>query len=282
MTAQLIDGQTGDHVWASRMDKQGDVVVLQEDVANAVYTSLAGLEGEIRKDEERRAWSKSAPSLDEYDYYSGAIGPFSLDRRRHRAGANDLQEGLRSSRTGASPDQDRGHLRQRYHERAQRRAARRRGARVEVARRGRAQPDLSRQETWLLHWLTAYTLRLHKGDFVGAAAEAEAAIKLVPYDSFSHGDLADVMWRPGVRSALPNWPNLPFSTIRVRHPGSTIQWLSLSIAPIGPRRPWHGLRRHPSHPILRLRSPMPALARWTRHVPPWHDPAEMARLHHHG
>jgi hypothetical protein len=26
VTAQLIDGQTGDHVWASRLDKQGDVV----------------------------------------------------------------------------------------------------------------------------------------------------------------------------------------------------------------------------------------------------------------
>src|ERR1700752_3359055 len=40
----------------------------------------------------------------------------------------------------------------------------------------RAKPDLSRQEVWLLHWLSAHFLRMHKGDFVAAAAEAEAAI----------------------------------------------------------------------------------------------------------
>ena len=56
-------------MWADRFDREGNIVVLQEDVANAVYDSLAGLTGEIRKDEERRAWSKAAPSIGEYDYY---------------------------------------------------------------------------------------------------------------------------------------------------------------------------------------------------------------------
>ena len=96
VTAQLIDGQSGDHVWASRMDKQGDVVVLQEDVANAVYNSLAGLEGEIRKDEERRAWSKSAPSLEEYRLLSerpsvpSFAGPARMLRVRVRSGRRGL------------------------------------------------------------------------------------------------------------------------------------------------------------------------------------------------
>ena len=70
VTAQLIDAETGDHVWANRFDAEAaDVVAIQEDVANKIYGSLAGLTGEIRKEEEQGAWRKSAPSLAEYDYY---------------------------------------------------------------------------------------------------------------------------------------------------------------------------------------------------------------------
>ena len=70
VTAQLIDASTGEHVWANRYDEEGsDVAVLQDNVANRVYDTVAGLRGEIRKKEEADAWSKSAPSLEEYDYY---------------------------------------------------------------------------------------------------------------------------------------------------------------------------------------------------------------------
>src|SRR5262249_46426315 len=68
--AQLIDAATGDHVWAERYDEGGnDIVALQVDVANRIFDSVAGLRGEVRKKEEEDAWRKSAPSLEEYDYY---------------------------------------------------------------------------------------------------------------------------------------------------------------------------------------------------------------------
>lgn len=70
VTAQLIDAETGDHVWAERYDEEGaDVAALQDDVANRIYNTVAGLRGEIQKKETAEAWSKSGPSLEEYDYY---------------------------------------------------------------------------------------------------------------------------------------------------------------------------------------------------------------------
>ena len=60
VTAQLIDALTGDHVWADRYDEEsGDVAVLQDNVANRIYDTVAGMTGEIRKKEESDAWSKS-------------------------------------------------------------------------------------------------------------------------------------------------------------------------------------------------------------------------------
>ena len=50
ITAQLIDARTGDHIWANRYEEEGeDVAVLQENVANKIYESVAGLRGQIRK-----------------------------------------------------------------------------------------------------------------------------------------------------------------------------------------------------------------------------------------
>ena len=53
-----------------------DVTALQENVATKIYESVAGLRGEIRKQEERAAWQKSPPSLGEYDYYLRGHQPF--------------------------------------------------------------------------------------------------------------------------------------------------------------------------------------------------------------
>jgi hypothetical protein len=55
---------------ADRYDEEGsDIAALQDDVANKLYGTLAGLRGEVMKKEESAAWSKSSPGLEEYDYY---------------------------------------------------------------------------------------------------------------------------------------------------------------------------------------------------------------------
>ena len=79
---------------------------------------------------------------------------------------------------------------------------------LEEARR---EPDLSRLETWLLHWLSAWHAWLHLGDFKRATEEAEAAIRLVPYDPFSHADMSEVMMSAG-------------------HPERAVEWLQFALA----------------------------------------------------
>jgi class 3 adenylate cyclase/TolB-like protein len=96
VTAQLIDASTGEHVWASRYDEEGsDVAALQDDVANRIYATVAGLKGEIRTKEEADAWTKSAPSLEEYDYYLRGHQLFFRFNKEDNAKARQIwQEGL--------------------------------------------------------------------------------------------------------------------------------------------------------------------------------------------
>src|SRR5574337_2024995 len=57
VTAQLSDARSGENVWADRFDGSGDnVIALQETVANRIYDSVAGFEGSIRNEEQRKAW----------------------------------------------------------------------------------------------------------------------------------------------------------------------------------------------------------------------------------
>jgi TolB-like protein len=70
ITAQLIDAETGHHVWADRFDESGeDVLALQDAVTDKIVDTLGGDLGEIRRGEYGRAWSKPAASLEEYDYF---------------------------------------------------------------------------------------------------------------------------------------------------------------------------------------------------------------------
>jgi TolB-like protein/class 3 adenylate cyclase len=70
ITAQLIDGATGHHVWAERFDETGeDVFTLQDEVTTKIIGSIAGERGQIRQAGYRHAWGREAATLDEYDYF---------------------------------------------------------------------------------------------------------------------------------------------------------------------------------------------------------------------
>lgn len=192
VTAQLIDASTGEHVWAKRYDEEGsDVAVLQDNVANRVNDTIAGLRGEIRKKEEADAWTRSAPSLGEYDYYLRGHQLYFRSTKEDNAKARAIwQDGLAQFpdsallRTkiafsyihdiwwGGTDDPWRD---------------------TELAWRlgieAQAIPHKSRLETLYCHWVMAALYQFHEGDFARSVVEAEAAARLVPYDAWARADL---------------------------------------------------------------------------------------------
>ncbi|WP_159441600.1 winged helix-turn-helix domain-containing protein [Roseivivax lentus] len=70
ITAQLIDGETGNHVWAERFEEtDDDVLALQDSVIGRIVQSLIGNHGVVREDEYAKTWARAEADLDEYDYY---------------------------------------------------------------------------------------------------------------------------------------------------------------------------------------------------------------------
>ena len=68
--AQLIDTQTGKHVWAERYDKTGkDPLALQDEVTAKIVGAMTGETGQIKQGQYHDAWGKDTADLGEYDYY---------------------------------------------------------------------------------------------------------------------------------------------------------------------------------------------------------------------
>jgi TolB-like protein len=208
VTAQLIDAESGDHVWAERFDEEGeDVVAMQQDVAQRIYDTLGGLRGEIRKQAEAEAWSKSAPSLDEYDYYLRGHQPFFRFTKEDTAKAREIwREGLRKYpesallRTKVAFTYARDIFNEetddpwRDTERG-----------WNLVKEAEAIEDKSRLETLLTHWALAYFCMLYEGDFEKSADHAEIAAKMVPNDGFTRADLAQFLVYAGRSEKAIEW-----------------------------------------------------------------------------
>jgi len=192
--AQLVDGTTGDHVWADRYEEEGpDIVAIQVGVADKIYSSVAGFRGRVHLDEQQAAWRKSAPSLAEYDYYLRGHEYFFRFTPEDNLRARQIwQEGLTRFPDSALlkakiafsylepiidiwiEEIDQDALDQAWAL----------GKEVEAA------PDKSLLEMWLSHWLMAFLYVWREHDFERAANEAEATVRLVPYDTWSRGALS--------------------------------------------------------------------------------------------
>ena len=207
-TAQLYDSTTGRAVWADRFDSAGvNPLELQEDVANRISDSLAGLHGRIRTDEERTAWSKAAPTLGEYDYYLrgySLYGRFTVpDVLKARAvwqegldkypGSALLRVKLAWSHMyvvmNAATDTPRDEIEEA----------------LKLADAADAAEPKSQLVTWLLHWLKAYLYQWHDNDFVRSVIEARAALELVPFDAQSRVDLSWIMANAGHGDEAVEW-----------------------------------------------------------------------------
>ena len=208
VTAQLYDGETGAAIWSDQIDTAGtDPVRVQEDIADRIYHSVAGLDGSIRASEQRAAWQKSPMALDEYDYYlrglqyhlRSTVKDSLKARAIWREGLDRYPElALLKIKLGfthlfvvmniASAD-PKGDIEQawRYLE-----AASEKGM-------------LSRFEAWHAHWLKAFLHQWRDNDFTRSVAEARAAVALAPNDPLCRGDLSWVLANAGLGDEAAAW-----------------------------------------------------------------------------
>jgi adenylate cyclase len=88
ITGQLVDAETGVHVWADRFDSSSeDVFELQDRVTAAV---AGAIEPSVTQAEIRRASLKPTNNLQAYDYLLSALGEFQLFSREGSARAIQL------------------------------------------------------------------------------------------------------------------------------------------------------------------------------------------------
>ena len=209
IVAQLIDADTGNHVWADRIDETGaDPLALQDEATTKILDTLVGEKGQLKQAQYRRAWALDAAKLGEYDYYLRGHYEFMKDTKAGfeeatRIGREGLTKfpnssllmfGLAFSRVqlfymGWSSDTA-ADLRQAG----------------ELARKGMSRPDLTTQERRLGEWLLAYVYA-SEGDFRNSMNSAEAAISLAPRDAFMYADLSQMPIWAGQPDKALEWAN---------------------------------------------------------------------------
>ena len=80
-TAQLIEAESGNHLWAERFDRDlADIFSLQDEITQSV---VAAIEPEMLLVEGRRAARKNPANLDAFDHAMRGIWHFNLYTAEH-------------------------------------------------------------------------------------------------------------------------------------------------------------------------------------------------------
>lgn len=208
ISAQLVQGSDGQNLWSERFENEGqDVALLQEEIASKVYATVAGSRGEVAKLEIGLAWSKSAPSLEEYDFHLRGMAKFLTWTEQGKDEARQIwEDGLKRFPQSALL---RIELAAYYFNRANEGNSPDRWADIQTSWQllGEADeaPVKSRMEEWLSHYIRAQVYPPAEGDFESAAREARAAHALVPFDPMSNIDLSFVMTNAGYPETAVEW-----------------------------------------------------------------------------
>ncbi|MBY5363533.1 tetratricopeptide repeat protein [Rhizobium leguminosarum] len=199
IVAELIDAETGDHIWADRFDKAGtDAWALQDELTGKIVGAMTGEFGAIRKEDYSQAWGKDSTNLAEYDYYLRAESQLNLYTKEGIERSGEIsRQGLQAFPGSPlltvelgwshwlnaallySPDpQD--DLRE-----AER-----------LVDQALADKNLSPQVARLANWLNAWLLTL-KRDHDGAVSAMNKAIAAAPYNAFTLTDAGSIFLQAG-------------------------------------------------------------------------------------
>ncbi len=219
-TAQLFDGASGHELWSARYDDEGvDPKAPGPDIATRIYDALAGLEGRLYAEEERRSWSKDEASLDGYDYYlRGASLFLRFTPEDNEKALTVFAEGLKKYPNEALLQVK---LAWCFLMRVEYQVSKDTRGDIErawaQAQSAKAAPAQSHLATYLLHQLMASLYQYHDGDFTHSIDEAKAAMSMAPYETLSRADLSGELANAGDASeaiiwaerAVTNTPNPP-------------------------------------------------------------------------
>jgi adenylate cyclase len=97
ITAQLIDGHTGGHLWAERYDRQlEDIFAVQDDVTEMIVGTLAsGYGGRLRKAWQRRTERKATKNFQAFDCFMRAMDTIHFTKDDIRRAGELFEEAIR-------------------------------------------------------------------------------------------------------------------------------------------------------------------------------------------
>ncbi|MEM7225626.1 MAG: adenylate/guanylate cyclase domain-containing protein [Pseudomonadota bacterium] len=88
VTAQLVDGKTGRHVWAQRYDREmEDVFAVQDEVSQTIVATIAGHIDEVAV---QRAKQKPPQNMNAYDYFLRGLSLYRMHYDRPLVEAKEL------------------------------------------------------------------------------------------------------------------------------------------------------------------------------------------------
>ena len=99
VTAQLIDTETGSHIWADRYDREmADVFLVQDEIVNQIVAKIAGAYGAIERNEAKSAARKSPEQIQAYDLVLRArdVDAVGLDQRHLSRGERGIEPSHRA------------------------------------------------------------------------------------------------------------------------------------------------------------------------------------------
>jgi adenylate cyclase len=93
VTAQLIDGETGNHIWAERYDRDlEDIFAVQDEITTTV---VGAIQPELSRAEQARARRKPSENLDAWDMYQrGVWHSWRLSKEDHAAAQVHLRRAI--------------------------------------------------------------------------------------------------------------------------------------------------------------------------------------------
>jgi adenylate cyclase len=192
ITGQLIDAETGKHIWADRYDRNlADMFAVQDEITGAVAIAIAPA---IAEAERRRAMRIPPGSLDAWAAYQRGlwhfykIGPDNALAQKYFEQAVDIDPNFASGYKGlAAVHLQLGAL-------GARNAAEAFGSAEALARRAVVLDPIDAEAHATLAWAM-----LRHGDYEGAVAEAKIALAMCPNLALAHGTLGETL----IFSGLP-------------------------------------------------------------------------------